>query len=441
MSPFLIETLHVAVLAIEFIVFVILSNSFFQLHSSPLKIVGICFVAFVANYGFLAILGQYIVLKLLVGCIVFVLIAKLLFSISIVYCFFVSIIYLSLVNLVDNAVLFLISLAIQQNISNLMVDPYMYYLLAFSAKLVEVAAVAVVHAWGKRRFYKRVSSAWNYVKFSIFPIISLICTVALLNTVLGFPQTAPQLLLCNIALLISNFVIIIFLDRFENQQQAILDNRVLQQELKSAHDSIVSLSASYSNERRLTHDFQNKLTVIQGLLLQDQGLNATKVYVNELLSQDYAPSFAITTRRTVVDVLLSHKYNLASQKQIKLQVQLDDLSKFPLPDDALVVVLSNLIDNAIEACEKILDEQKRCILIKAHVGSSGSILCVENSVASPVPIINGYIKTTKGNPLQHGYGLQNISAIVSAHEGTYAIHCDEENLKFIFVIHFNSKNQ
>lgn len=439
MNSFLMEVLHMTVLAIEFLVFVILSNSFFQFRISPIKIVVICFGAYIINYGFLTIFGQHMVIKLLVGCVVFLLIAKILYSISIVYCGFLSIIYLSLVNIVDNAVLFLISFIIKQNVSVLMADPYMYYLLAFTAKIAEVSVVAVVHAWGKRRFYKRASFSWNYIKFSIFPIISLICTVTLLNAVLDFPQTAPQLLLCNVALLISDFIIIILLDRFEIQQQAILDNRILQQELKIAHDSIVSLSASYSNERKLTHDFQNKLTVIHGLLLQDHVGNKAELYVNELLNQNYSPSLAISTHRTVVDVLLNHKNNLAMQKQIKFQINLDDLSKFPLPDDALVVVLSNLIDNAIEACEKISDVQKRYVLIKAHVGADDSILCIENSVATPVAVTNGLIKTTKSNPLQHGYGLQNVSAIIAAHAGTYAIHCDEKNLKFLFVVHFNTK--
>lgn len=274
---------------------------------------------------------------------------------------------------------------------------------------------------------------------SLFPIMSLICAATLLNAFLFYPQTAPQLLLCNIVLLVSDFVIIILLDRFEAQQQAVLDNRILQQELKIAHENIVSLSASYSNERKLTHDFQNKLMVIRGLLLQENAGEETESYIEELLSQKYVPSLAISTHRTVVDVLLNHKYTIATQKQTRFQVQLDDLSEFPLPDDALVVVLSNLIDNAIEACDKILDSQKRFILVKAHVNSAESILCVENSISSPIKIVDGHITTTKKDPLQHGYGLQNVSSIISSHSGTYAIHCEEKELRFFFVAHFGGQ--
>ena len=53
-------------------------------------------------------------------------------------------------------------------------------------------------------------------------------------------------------------------------------------------------------------------------------------------------------------------------------MRLDDLSKFPLADDELIIVLSNLIDNAIEACEKVSDESKRYVLLKMRVEEQAS---------------------------------------------------------------------
>lgn len=436
MSEFLIKDLHIFVVAIEFFVFIILSSSFFQFRQPVAKIIGACFAAFGINYGILIFFGHYVSIKLLLGVIVFVLLSKYLYAISIVRSFFLIIAYLSIINIGDNVLLFSISAATQQSMSELLADPYAYYLQAFSAKLIETVGVTLIHAWGKQRFYKRTSFMWNYIRFSVFPIISLICSVTLLNTFVEYPQATPQLLLCTIALLVSDIVIIILLDQFEAQQQSILDNRLLRRELELAHNSIVSLSASYSNERKLTHDFQNKLAVIQGLLQQDQAGEQTMDYINQLLNQEYVSALAVSTHRTVADVLLNQKYIMATQKQIKFRVQLDDLSHFPLSDDALVVVLSNLIDNAIEACEKICDPHSRYILIKAQVSNDESILYVENSVAVPVKIVDGYIATTKDNAFQHGYGIQNVLSIIKSHNGIYAMQCKE--LRFSFVVNFSS---
>lgn len=159
-------------------------------------------------------------------------------------------------------------------------------------------------------------------------------------------------------------------------------------------------------------------------------------YINQLLNQEYVSALAVSTHRTVADVLLNQKYIMATQKQIKFRVQLDDLSHFPLSDDALVVVLSNLIDNAIEACEKICNPHSRYISVKAQVSSDESILYVENSVAAPVKIIDGHIATTKDDSFQHGYGIQNVLSIIKSHNGIYAMQCEE--LRFSFVVYFSN---
>lgn len=436
MNEYLLRGINLALVAIEFFAFIILANSFFRFSRSRFKIAGVCIAAYLFNYGILVFLGQHVIIKLILGCSVFVFMTNYLYSISIARCIFLAVMYLSIINVCDNILLIFISATTHQDITALMAIPYVYYIIAFSAKIFELIIIAAINAWGKRRFYARTSFTWNYVKVLVFPVATLISTIVLLRTYFLYPPAAPQLLLCIIVLLISDIAAIILLNQFEAQQQAILDNRMLQQELKLAHDNIVSLSASYSNERKLTHDFQNKLAVIQGLIQQDQAGTETSKYIQELMNQEYLPSLAVSTHRTVVDVLLNQKYTIAIQKQINFRVQLDDLSDFPLPDDAMVVVLSNLIDNAIEACEKIPDIQSRFILIKAQVSTLESILYIENSVIAPVKISNGLIITTKKDLRQHGYGLPNVLSLIKAHGGTYAMHC--EGLNFSFVAYFSN---
>lgn len=440
MSDFMIKVLHITVTAIEFLVFIIFSNSFFHFRRAMVKtIVGII-AAYWANYWLLFTLQSYHpLIKLLIGCAAFAALSKYLYPISIARCLFAAITYLSLVNLTDN--LFALSLSAVTNVSpgQLTSDPYVYFFLAFSAKIAEVLLVALIHMWGKRRFYKRSSFAGNYIKMSIFPIVSMICAATLINAFLLYPQTAPHLLLCTIILLVADIAIIILLDQFEVQQQAIIDSQLLQRELKLAHDNIGSLAASYANERKLTHDFQNELTVLQGLLQQNQTESEAEAanYINQLLKREYVPSLAVSTHRTVADVLLNQKYSVATQKGIKFRVQLDDLSEFPLPDDALVVVLSNLLDNAMEACEQISDPGNRFILVKAQMSADDCILYIENSVSAPVKILDGHIATTKKDASRHGYGLQNVLAVINSFGGTYAMQCHD--LTFSFVVAFNLK--
>lgn len=118
------------------------------------------------------------------------------------------------------------------------------------------------------------------------------------------------------------------------------------------------------------------------------------------------------------------------EKRIDFQVRLDDLSGFPLPDNAFVVLLSNLLDNAIDACDKIADGKEKSVLIKMNVGNEEYLLSVENTVSGPVLIENNRIQTTKAEQTKHGYGMININSIVDTNNGYCTMKCDGKNFRF-----------
>ena len=139
----------------------------------------------------------------------------------------------------------------------------------------------------------------------------------------------------------------------------------------------------------------------------------------------------IDTNRPVADVVLSQKSAIAMNKNISFQMQLDDLSQFPLPDDEFVVVLANLLDNAIEACELISNKDLRYILIKIQYSPAVTYLHVENSTATPVTIKNNHIVSHK-KVTGHGYGLQNIRTILERHQSLYTLSYQEDDMIFCF---------
>lgn len=101
-----------------------------------------------------------------------------------------------------------------------------------------------------------------------------------------------------------------------------------------------------------------------------------------------------------------------------------------MPDNAFVVLLSNLLDNAIDACDKIADGKEKSVLIKMNVGNEEYLLSVENTVSGPVLIENNRIQTTKAEQTKHGYGMININSIVDTYNGYCTMKCDGKNFRF-----------
>ena len=85
------------------------------------------------------------------------------------------------------------------------------------------------------------------------------------------------------------------------------------------------------------------------------------------------------------------------------------------------IILSNLLDNAIEASEKLTDEKPEITLIISEVTGYYSII-VKNRISSSVITENKKLATTKSDKHNHGYGLKSVKVLAEAHNGMVDIY-------------------
>ena len=112
----------------------------------------------------------------------------------------------------------------------------------------------------------------------------------------------------------------------------------------------------------------------------------------------------VNTNHAVVNVVLNQKYQSALEKNITMILSVNDLSGLTMGEEDLVTLLVNLLDNAVEACEKL--EERRIIRFKMVLEDGELILSVSNPVAEPVIIDGKKIATTKKDGRNHGIGSQ-----------------------------------
>ena len=113
-------------------------------------------------------------------------------------------------------------------------------------------------------------------------------------------------------------------------------------------------------------------------------------------------------------------------------LQLYDVTHFGLKDEHLVVVLANLIDNAIEACEKIDNGKSKKMMLVMKVEEESSFLYIENTTAFPVKILDNQVVLPAKQSAEHGYGLKNATAILNSYKAVFAIVYKEEQGLFCF---------
>lgn len=97
-----------------------------------------------------------------------------------------------------------------------------------------------------------------------------------------------------------------------------------------------------------------------------------------------------------------------------------------IEDIDLCVLLGNILDNAIEACEK---SSEKNIEVSIYSDSTKLIITVINNIDFSVLNDNPELNTSKTDISSHGYGVKTIKSIAEKYNGQASFY--EENNKFV----------
>lgn len=169
--------------------------------------------------------------------------------------------------------------------------------------------------------------------------------------------------------------------------------------------------------RHARHDMIHHLKLLEGLAAQDD-LEAVKRYLAELLKDVEAARLADLCRSRVGDLVLSWYEREAGDAGVEFVCNADIPQERPDASTDLCAVLSNALQNSVEACKTV--EGKRFIRVAARPAGATLLLTVENSCAPGLTVGENLPATTKGGE-GHGVGLSSIKAIARRHSGYFKL--------------------
>lgn len=211
---------------------------------------------------------------------------------------------------------------------------------------------------------------------------------------------------------------------------AVRKNRLLEANVKETENylsmQLYFLEQEQENEkelRQLRHDLRNHLQVIRELCANRDYAGAEK-YAAELSKKPgLTGQFHITGNR-IADIVLAAKKEAALLQGTAFICDGDFQYFDDMKPADVCTLLSNLLDNALEACK---DLPESCIRVHGVQHRNFYTLMITNPVARPVAIRNNQIATTKKNRHSHGIGLSGVARIVQSCHGEFLLSC-EENL-------------
>ena len=162
--------------------------------------------------------------------------------------------------------------------------------------------------------------------------------------------------------------------------------------------------------RSIYHDMKNHLLVLEGT----HGTEATRQMAQELRSQIADYENYIHTGNDFLDIIIRDKAEKAREKKIDFSAFIDFRDVDFIDPLDISTLFGNGIDNAIEASEKLPEEQ-RVILVKAGKIQDFVSILIENNCSDTV-YPEGH--TTKADKFLHGFGISNMKKSAEKYGGT-----------------------
>ena len=207
------------------------------------------------------------------------------------------------------------------------------------------------------------------------------------------------------------------------------------------------LSAAVEKNRELVHDVKNHYLVIREYI-RDGDYESLAGYIDGL-HKDFARTDSwVYTGNFVLDLILGQKRLTAQGQGFSFELQASPLSGLPFSDREICSLFGNLLDNALEACERVRQRKEENAAAKGAPGreeipeimvkieQQNQMLFIEISNSTdeiPEQKERGF-QSSKNDPSLHGYGLKSVERIVEDHDGV--IRYDADGRSFTVTVTF-----
>lgn len=213
--------------------------------------------------------------------------------------------------------------------------------------------------------------------------------------------------------MLSCVLIILLFSRYQEEKNrnslSLLANQLMEKNYQGLAAGQLTLS-------RQIHDFGNHLKTLEALTGESP---KAQEYIAQLLNTVYQNAPRCRSGNAVIDAIVNCKAAEAEEKEIPFTFSVHLTSTIYIPSIDLCAVLSNQLDNALEASLKIPQKEDR--YVKVRIEQKGLFLSfhVENRADKNPFDARGNLPSTKTeHPSLHGLGIQNITETVEKHLGT-----------------------
>lgn len=209
---------------------------------------------------------------------------------------------------------------------------------------------------------------------------------------------------------------------------------VERQQTRAIRARIHEAEQFYSRIRQLKHEMRGHLTNIQGLV-QSKEYAEVEEYISRLDESMSGFELTLRTGNPVTDVIVNDRRRQCQEMGIRFQVEFHYPQSGHYDAFDVGIILQNLLQNALEACEKVPKSERFLTLAGKRKGRF-FLIEVRNSFSGEIAFGRDGLPETakKTDAPMHGIGLSNVRRIAEKYMGEMEISLEERVFRITVMV-------
>lgn len=179
--------------------------------------------------------------------------------------------------------------------------------------------------------------------------------------------------------------------------------------------------------RSLRHDMQSHVNALS-YFSKEKDWEKLQAYIEEVNenAQKVRP-YTVNVNHGFINAILED--SLSKEPEIAFSCDGKIPADIQIDDFELCTIFSNLIRNAVEACNRLPEDAKKWIHLDLYMLQDNLYIRMENPVMSEINVQKLEGSTSKEDKKNHGFGIYNLKNAVEKYQGEVSFDCEDQ--KFI----------
>jgi hypothetical protein len=288
--------------------------------------------------------------------------------------------------------------------------------LAIFAKLILFILIKIVAKTTRKSLGDVPAKFWHMILgVFIIALVSIMAVIEIGIILQGNELAGLFLVIISTGILVLSMVVYQIFQYICNYFEKEKQYEIIEYQNNMLIKATLEKDESHKEIRKIWHDFNNHISCID-MLLQMDNIKRARDYIYDMKINSEKVHFEIKTGNEIADAVINQKYMIAKKHNIEFNVTGALSENMGINAVDLCALMSNGLDNAIEANLKITDKKFRKINI--HIKPYKEYLLIEivNAVEEEVKNIEN-LQTTKKDKTRHGFGMLSMKKIVEKYEG------------------------